>query len=190
MHFLLGKIGTTEIALCDNQYNSNGSGTDFRMNTSNTNNGGWRDCYMRKTLLNGTSNSLLKALPAALQSAIKSINKYTDAGSGSDHNTAANVIATQDKLWLLSEFEVWGTRYYANEAEKNYQQQYDYFKAGNTKIANRHTAVTTAVWWWLRSPYYRSTNYFCNVNGSGSYDGNNNAYYSAGVRAGFCVSAA
>ena len=189
VHFLLGKIGTTEIALCDNQYNSSSNGTDFRMNTSNTNNGGWRDCYMRKTLLNGTSNSLLKALPAALQSAIKSINKYTDAGSGSDHNTAANVIATQDKLWLLSEFEVWGTRYYANEAEKNYQQQYDYFKAGNTKIANRHTAVTTAVWWWLRSPYYNYTSTFCNVYSNGTYF-NSNAYYSAGVRAGFCVSAA
>ena len=189
VHFLLGKIGTAEIALCDSQFGNNAGNGYFNMNGTNTNNGGWRDCAMRKTLLNGASNSLLKALPAALQSAIKAISKYTDAGSGSDHNTAANVIATQDKLWLLSEFEVFGQRYVANEAEKNYQKQYDYFKAGNPKIANNHTAVSSAVWWWLRSPYYHSNHTFCRVHANGGYSANG-AYYSGGLRAGFCVSAA
>ena len=59
-----------------------------------------------------------------------------------------------DYLFDLSEFEVFGARSYANQYEQNYQLQYDYYKAGNTKIANNHTAVTTAVWWGLRSPYY------------------------------------
>ncbi|WP_322176823.1 DUF6273 domain-containing protein, partial [Acutalibacter caecimuris] len=74
-------------------------------------------------------------------------------------------------------------------AEQNYQQQYAYFKAGNPKIANRHTAVTSAVWWWLRSPYYSNSSSFCDVSSGGSPNGYN-ASWSAGVRPGFCVSAA
>ena len=89
-------------------------------------------------------------------------------------------------LFDLSEFEVFGTRSYANQYEQNYQLQYDYYKAGNTKIANNHTAVTTAVWWGLRSPNYGDTNTFVIVwtdgNNSGSY-----AYYSGGLRPGFAA---
>lgn len=45
--------------------------------------------------------------------------------------------------------------------------------------------MTSAVWWWLRSPNYNNNNNFCNVNNNGN-NNNNNAYYSAGVRPGFC----
>ena len=44
----------------------------------------------------------------------------------------------------------------------------------------------SAVWWWLRSPNYNNSNNFRNVNTDGS-NNNNNAYYSAGVRPGFCM---
>ncbi|NBJ87940.1 DUF6273 domain-containing protein [Acutalibacter sp. 1XD8-36] len=188
VHFLLGKIGTAEIALCDGKHGNQGSAGYFIMNTSNTNSGGWDVCYMNKTLLNGASNSLLTALPATLQSAIKSITKYTD-NVGGNQNNAASVTGKPCKLFLLSEFEVFGGRSYANSAEQNYQQQYAYFKAGNSKIANHHTAVTTAVWWWLRSPYYNGNDTFCVVGSNGYYTGDD-AYYSGGLRAGFCVSAA
>jgi hypothetical protein len=81
---------------------------------------------------------------------------------------------------------VFGSRSYANSYEQNYQVQYDYYKAGNSKVANNHTSTTSAVWWWLRSPYCNGDYYFCNVNLNG--DGNyHNAYYSAGVRPGFAV---
>ena len=68
----------------------------------------------------------------------------------------------------------------------SYQAQYDYYKAGNTKIANNHTAVTTAVWWWLRSPFYYITNYFVIVWTDGG-NINNTAYYSGGLRPGFAA---
>ena len=68
----------------------------------------------------------------------------------------AYVTATTDYLFLLAEFEVFGTRYGANSAEQNFQLQYDYYKAGNSRVAYNHTAVSTAVWWWLRSPNYGS----------------------------------
>ena len=89
-------------------------------------------------------------------------------------------------LFDLSEFEVFGTRSYANQYEQNYQLQYDYYKAGNTKIANNHTAVTTAVWWWLRSPYYYDYYSFLIVYTDGTYY-NIYAYYSGGVRPGFAA---
>jgi hypothetical protein len=42
------------------------------------------------------------------------------------------------------------------------------------------------VWWWLRSPHYGGSYFFCYV-GTGGGTSLNNAYYSAGVRPGFAV---
>ena len=192
IHFQIGKMGTTAVALCDSQYNSSGSSAGFRMNTSNTNSGGWNGSYMRKTLLGNTgtptspiSNSMMAALPSDLRAVMQSVTKYTDnTGGGSDN--ASYVTATKDYLFLLAEFEAFGTRYGANSAEQNYQLQYDYYKAGNSRVAYNHSAVSTAVWWWLRSPYYGHSSTFRYVTTDGSY-GNTNAYYSAGVRPGFTV---
>ena len=190
IHWLIGKISGKDVALCDSQYNSNGSSAGFRMNQSNTNSGGWNGSYMRKTVLgnsgtpsNPPANSLLAALPSDLRAVMKGTTKYTDnTGGGSDN--ASYVTSTTDYLFLLAEFEVWGTRYGANSAEQNYQKQYDYFKAGNSRVAYNHSNTASAVWWWLRSPGYSYSNYFRSVVTDGSCSGND-AYYSAGVRAGF-----
>ena len=191
IHFQIGKMGTTAVALCDSQYNNSGSSAGFRMNTSNTNSGGWNGSYMRKTLLGNTgtptnpiSNSMMAALPSDLRAVMQSVTKYTDnTGGGSDN--ASYVTATKDYLFLLAEFEAFGTRYGANSAEQNYQLQYDYYKAGNSRVAYNHSAVSTAVWWWLRSPYYYTSTSFRYVYTDGSYY-YYYAYYSAGVRPGFC----
>lgn len=192
IHFQIGKMGTTAVALCDSQYNNSGSSAGFRMNTSNTNSGGWNGSYMRKTLLGNTgtptspiSNSMMAALPSDLRAVMQSVTKYTDnTGGGSDN--ASYVTATKDYLFLLAEFEVFGTRYGANSAEQNYQLQYDYYKAGNSRVAYNHSAVSTAVWWWLRSPFYSSYRNFRNVGTDGNYL-YYNADYCAGVRPGFTV---
>ena len=73
---------------------------------------------------------------------MKSCTKYTDNKGGG--NTASNVSSTTDYLFLLSEYEVFATHQYCNDAEPNYQAQYDYFKAGNSKVANKHSATGTA----------------------------------------------
>ena len=190
IHWLIGKIGGKDVALCDSKYNSNGSDAGFRMNQSNTNSGGWNGSYMRKTVLgnsgtpsNPPANSLLAALPSDLRAVMKGTTKYTDNTSGGSDN-ASYVTSTTDYLFLLAEFEVWGTRYGANSAEQNYQKQYDYFKAGNSRVAYNHSNTASAVWWWLRSPNYHISSYFRNVTTDGS-GGSTSAYYSAGVRAGF-----
>ena len=192
IHFQIGKIGSTPVALCDNNYNSTGSSQGFRMNTSNTNQGGWASSYMRNTVLGNsgtpsspTANSLMAALPSALRAVMKAVTKYTD-NTGNASNVQGNVTSTQDYLFLLAEFEVFGTRNWANSYEQNYQVQYAYYQAGNSRIAYRHTSTASAVWWWLRSPRYTNGNNFLIVYADGTYS-SFNAYYSGGVRPGFAV---
>lgn len=193
IHFQIGKIGTTPVALCDANYGNsvNGAGY-FHMNDSNTNAGGWNGCSKRKTLYGNTgtptspiSNSLMAALPADLRAVMQPVTKYTD-NTGNSSNSAGNVTATRDYLFDLAEFEVFGVRNYANQYEQNSQQQYAYYKAGNSKVANKHTAVNTAVWWWLRSPSYNGNNIFVIVWTDGTYN-LSNAYYSGGLRPGFAA---
>ena len=165
IHFLLGKIGGKFVGLVDSYYDPSGYATTsgaFTMNTSDTNSGGWAKTQMRSTVLgaasdptNPTANTLLAALPADLRAVMKSVTKYTD-NTGSGSNSASAVTATTDYLWLLAEFEVFGSRTYANSSEPSSQAQYEYFKAGNSKIAYKHSAAETAAAWRLRSPYYLS----------------------------------
>ena len=193
IHFLIGKSGGKLVGLCDSGYgNEQTSAGYFHMNTSITNVGGWNASDMRKNLLGNsgtptspTVNTLLAALPSDLRSVMKSVTKYTD-NTGNASNVSGNVTATSDYLFLLAEFEVRGSRSYANQYERNSQAQYDYFKAGNSKIAYRHTETGTAVWWWLRSAYYNRSGSFCGVSTSGSAR-RSSATYSAGVLPGFAV---
>ena len=192
IHFRIGKIGGKSVALCDSNYGGTGSSNGFRMNKSNTNSGGWNGSYGRKEVLgnSGTptsppANSLLAALPADLRAVMKPVTKYSDnTGGGSDN--ASYVTATTDYLFDLSEFEVQGSRTYANSAEKNYQLQYAYFKAGNSKITYNHGNTGTAVWCFSRSVNCHSTSRFCMTytDGSASLAG---AYSSGGRAPGFTV---
>ena len=193
IHFQIGKTTSgTDIAFCDSNYNSTGSSQGFRMNTSNTNRGGWNNSYGRKTLLgnSGTptsppANSFLAALPSDLRAVMKAVTKYTD-NTGNSSSSSGNVTTTTDYLFFLAEFEVQGARTYANQYEQNYQAQYDYYKAGNSKIKYRHDATGTAVYHWCRSAYYNYSGYFCIVSADG-YAGNCYAYLSFGLAPGFCV---
>ena len=175
IHFQIGKVSGKAVALCDSQYNGSGSSAMFHMNSSDSNSGGWNGSYMRKTLLGNSNtpastleNSLMAALPSDLLAVMKTVTKYTD-NTGGGSNSSGNVTATADYLFLLAEFEVFGTRYWANQYEQNSQKQYDYYKAGNSRVAYNHSAVSTAVWWWLRSAYYGNSSRFCDVSTDGSY---------------------
>lgn len=173
IHFQIGKISNKLVGLCDNSYGSYVS-SGFCMNTSRTNSGGWNGSYMRKTVLgnSGTpssppANTLLAALPADLRAVMKSVTKYSDnTGGGSDN--AGYVTATTDYLFLLAEFEYHGSRSYANSAEQNYQKQYDYYKAGNSKVHYRHDSTGTAVFAWTRSADSGDSDTFCRVDTGGT----------------------
>ena len=193
IHFQIGKIGGKDVCLCDSQYGSGQSGNGyFNMNPNNSNSGGWNGSYMRKTLLgnSGTpssppANSMLAALPSDLRAVMKSVTKYSDNTGGSPDN-ASYVTSTTDYLFLLAEFEYHGARSYANSAEKNFQLQYSYYKAGNSKVKYKHGETGTAAIHWCRSVYVGYAYYFCRVNTNGSAD-NTNAYDSWGAAPGFAV---
>lgn len=194
IHFQIGKINGTLVGLVDGNYtNSTGTTGAFTMNKSNTNSGGWNNSHMRKTVLGSnsasatspTANTLLAALPSDLRAVMKAVTKYSDnTGGGSD--TASYVTSTTDYLFLLSEFEYHGARTYANSAEKNYQAQYDYYKAGNSKIHYKHNATGTAALAWCRSVLSGSSYSFCRVRTDGSA-GSGDAYRSYGVAPGFAA---
>ena len=110
---------------------------------------------------------------------------YTDnTGGGSDN--ASYVTKTTDYLPLLAEYEIFGTRSYANSAEKNYQAQYAYYSAGNSKVKYRHSATGSTSWWWERSPYYDLSYNFCSVYTTGGATASA-ARYSIGVAPAFRV---
>ena len=184
IHFQLAKTavsGGTDVALCDSSYNSTGSSAAFRMNTTNTNAGGWNGSYMKKTICPAFEN----VVPSDLRSNLKTVTKYTD-NTGSASTAQANVTATTEKFFPLAEYEVFGTITYANTYEANKQAQYDYYKAGNSKVKYKYNATTTAVIWWLRSPRRSNSNYFVFVitGGTASYA---DANYSLAFAPGFCV---
>lgn len=194
IHFQIGKIGGKMVGLVDSQYNNYQSSNGyFNMNPNNSNSGGWNNSYMRKTLLGNTNsptnplaNSLMAALPSDLRAVMKSVTKFTDNTANGGGNQSSYVTATTDYLWLLAEFEVQGSRTYANSYEKNYQQRYEYYSKGNSKVAYRHSATGSTAWWWLRSAHYNNHNNFCSVWTDGSAD-KSNANYSGALLPGFAV---
>lgn len=179
IHFQFGKTAAGVDIAFVNSYGSTSTG--FCMNTSNTNSGGWNNSYMRKTIC----TAFLAALPTAWQNIIAACTKYSD-NTGGGSNTASYVTATSDKIWLLSEMEVQGTRSYANSAEANYQKQYDYYRNGNSKVKYQHTATTSACPWWLRSVHASDAYNFCVVYTDGSAS-SGSAYNLHGFAPGFKV---
>ena len=196
--------GGTDICLVDSHYNDYSTGGQkwFNMNhSSNTNSGGWKGCDLRYDVLGSTnsnnndagtttatspvSGTLMAALPSDLRAVMKPMTIYTD-NTGGGSNTASYVTASVDYLPLLAEFEIFGTRSYANSAEQNYQQQYQYYKNGNSKVKYRHSSTSSTASWWERSPYYYASYTFCYVNTNGDANANN-ARYSYGLAPAFRV---
>lgn len=196
--------GGTDICLVDSHYNDYSTGGQkwFNMNhSSNTNSGGWKGCDLRYDVLGSTnsnnndagtttatspvSGTLMAALPSDLRAVMKPMTIYTD-NTGGGSNTASYVTASVDYLPLLAEFEIFGTRSYANSAEQNYQQQYQYYKNGNSKVKYRHSSTSSTARWWERSPFYDASTSFCCVNTYG-YAGGDSARSSCGLAPAFRV---
>ena len=187
IHFQIGKTaltGGTDVCLVSGYSDD----SDFYMNTSNANSGGWNSSYMRTkilgTSLSSYSGTFIGVLPAALRAVLKSVTKYTN---NTGNSTAASAVtATTDYVFFLSEYEVFGSTTYANSNEASKQAQYAYYSAGNSKIKYNHSATSTAVSWWLRSPDASGSSGFVIVCRDGTVGGNS-ASYSIGVAPGFCV---
>lgn len=191
-----------QLCLVDGNCNyTTSSATAFTMNTSNVNNGGWKNCHLRKTILGSTdvangnatsaaitnpaSGTLMAALPSDLRTVLKPITKYTNNVGQS--TVASAITPTVDYLPLLSEYEVSKTTARANTNEATYQAQYQYYANGKSKVKYQHNAVSNVVYWWLRSPGASNSYSFCYVYSNGNIFINFAANYSFGVAPVFLV---
>ena len=145
-------------------------GETKNMNSSNTNNGGWTSCAMRSTHL----PAILALMPTEVQNGIREVSKKASVGGAS-----STIETVSDKLFLLSEVEIFGSTSYSAAGEGT---QYDYYKAGNSRVKNYNGSAAV---WWERSPCASFSAYFCVVNSDGdAYL--NGASYAFGVAFGFC----
>lgn len=166
IHFQFGFSSLSDgvpLTFVDSGYNtSKTSGSWFNINNDGSNSGGWQNSRMRTAIC----PAFKKAMPSDLQEVLKTVTKYSDnTGGGTD--AESYVTATTDDIFLLAEYEIFGTHTYANSAEKNYQAQYAWYAAGNLKSKNKHDAISTAAHWWGRSTRATTNNQFCITNASG-----------------------
>ena len=152
------------------------------MNSSSDNSGGWSSSYMRNTVM----TEMLAKLPAGWQNIIKEVSKKSGTGGG----TTSGTQTTTDKLFLLSEREVFASRSYSVPDEFNVCEQYAYYRdIANTnalRVKKYSNGTGSAYNWWLRSPCSGNSGFFCGVFSDGSAD-YNYAFYSYGVSFGFCI---
>ena len=141
-------------------------GTRHQMNSSDTNSTGWDGSKMRTETL----PAILAKMPENIQNGIRPVNKLT-ATSG----TSSTIKTASDKLFTFSEMEVYGSITYSHNSEG---KQYDYYKAGNSKV--KKVGITASTWW-LRSPSVYYDAYFCAVDADGSIN-----FFKANVLYGVC----
>lgn len=117
--------------------------------------------------------AILALMPTEVRNGIRKVNKLTSAG-----NQSATINTTADKLFLLSKIEIFGSVNFSKSGEGT---QYDYYKAGNSKVKNRNGSASG---WGERSPYGSNSMTFCIV--SDDYAATNFASGTSGVAFGFC----
>lgn len=164
--FKTAQTGGIDIAVAATNYSSTDHG--MVMNATQTNSGGWAGSVAYKTIM----PQWKACFPSDLQAVIRTTTLYTD-NTGSGSTSASAVTANSNEVYYLAEYEVFGSNKYANKNEPDQQAQYDYYKAGNSKVKYRSDNTSTAAAWWLRSPVRTLSNSFCTVasDGSASYTG-------------------
>lgn len=173
-----------DVAMCASNYN-NVATQGFIMNQSNITTGGWNGSYMKQTII----PQFKSALPSDLVNNIKTTTIWTHNNTGGRNNgSTSNVTSTQETVYLLAEFEIFGVIKFTNQYEQNHQTQYQYYKNGNSRIKYNHTSTSSAVLWWERSADCsdRYTNDFCLVGINGGA-GSNDASFSYGFAPAFKV---
>lgn len=147
--------------------------TRNRMNDTNANRGGWRDCRMRQY----AQEFFFELLPDDLQAVIipttivQCINNER--------------IECEDKLFCLSYTQVFGERngYKTQEPEDT---QLDIYKLRRNRVKDYGVRSNSYCYWWLRSPSVYGTTHFCYVDSGGNYN-DYGASYSGGVCFGFRI---
>ena len=146
-----------------------------QMNQTNTNVGGWKSSQRR----GWCNNTYRLALPSYIKNLIKVVTKKTSKG-----NQQTTLDTTEESVFLLSEYEVFGANSYSVAGEGS---QYDYYKTASNRYKKPSYSSYASANWWERSPYSGGATQFCyvSINGAASYgDG---ASYALGLAPAFCI---
>lgn len=143
----------------------------YSMNPSNSNTSGWQNSDMRQSTL----LTILNQMPTEVSEYIKYVTKVV-YGGGAD----LGCYQVSDRLFLLSEAEVFGTVTYSRGYEGT---QYAYYTSASNRIKKTTTGSVSN--WWLRSPRNGDQNQFCVVAPNGDPD-HNNAFASNYAPIAFC----
>ena len=144
--------------------------TKAKMNSSNTNSGGWEECLMRTstmpTLQSGMPDTLAQVKVPYVNYSLQDVIVYSD-----------------DYLFLPASKEVFGARSYSPSAEADALTQFAYYKNGGNRIKS---FSGSAVRWWLRSVDFNDSRRFCGMTTSGNAD-SYGASLTYGAAPCFCV---
>lgn len=144
--------------------------TTRQMNVSNTNSGGWTSCKLRTDL----NDVVYGLLPQAVKDAI--VEKTHKSSAGGQSTT---LVEHSDKLWLPTEWEIFGSIAFAAGTENgNVNKHYAVFDSAGDRIKHLGTGGAVANWWEC-SPSVGTSTHFCNVytsGGAGDYGGASSSY--------------
>lgn len=127
------------------------------MNSTSGNVGGWASCYAKNT----TMPNVYSLLPSDLQGAISEVVIFSGTGG------SMSVSSSDNKLFLASEYEIFGVGNYSAGINESPLGMFDWYSSNNTTEARKKVRVNTSdqVAWWLRSPAKANTTDFLRVNG-------------------------
>ena len=108
---------------------------------------------------NPVANTLMAALPADLRAVMKPKTIYSNNKGGGQHQES-DVTASVDYLPLLAEYEIYGSRTYANQYEPSKQARYAYYAAGNTALKYLPEKNNNCEWWQRSALYKEYSNYY------------------------------
>lgn len=147
-------------------------GTGYGMNDTETVVGGWKSSKMRTEYL----PSILALMPESVKNGIREVGKKNAA-------TSYSIVTSADKLFLLSEIEIFGSRVVSAAGEGT---QYSYYANGNMSGGEKMKAMNgAAATWWQRSQNFAGAGGFGFVGQQGGTNGGDitNLY---GVSFAFC----
>lgn len=157
------------------------------MNEDDTNDGGWKKSDMREWL----NSEFLNRLPWNLRLCIETVKKQTNnVGKVEPKDDVSVVAATDDKLWLLSAPEVYGSAggLWSSAGDDTGEDQYQLYadKGVTTETFNFCGKSGAYSIWWLRTPCTISSSGFRSVANDGDWTWNY-ANSELGVSPGFCL---
>lgn len=148
-------------------------GTRRAMNGSATNAGGWASSKMRTERL----PDLLALTPPEVQSSIREVNKAAGIG-----NKSTTVETVSDKLFLLSETEVFNSSEFSEFSGVIEGTQYAYYATGGSIIKQRNGSASA---WYLRSATIHNASRFILVSALGALS-SQDANITSGIAFAFC----